>query len=300
VGWINPNGVTIPGGASAAVAGLLTTPPVPSPLQCNLFILDLSENFTTPNFISLTPTDRSYVLNWMFKFGSNTDPATVIGGDFRDPATSGTDENKVSAFINTATNYKLYNRFQIKYRVGANGGFNGAPTILHQDTRIGTTKNPCGSLIFGIIGTFGGQSGPKNGPPPATPGGNSRITLVNDGSPDTGAIRAFNTLTGKDLPAGATAVFWENIGTKISFSIANGATPAVVLQPYPTYYEYRNGTLVSTRPQAASPLGNFATNPFPFGTVPCLGLGGITPGGRCGNASSTADPSARTPPYVVP
>ena len=301
LGWINPNGVSIPGGASAAVTGLLTNPPpVPSPLQCNLFILDLSENFTTPNFISLTPIDRSYVLNWMFKFGSNTDPATVIpGGDFRDPASSATDENEVSGFINTATNFKLYNRFQVKYLVSG-GTFKGAPTVIHQDTRIGTTKNPCGSLIFGIIGTFAGQSGPNNGPPPASPGGNTRISLINDGSPDSGAIRAFNTLTGKDLPPGTTAIFWENIGTRISFSVADGTTPNVVLQPYPTYYTYRNGTQVANRPQAASPLGNFATNPYPFGTVPCLGVGGITPGGRCGYATGAAEPSARVPPFTVP
>jgi len=301
VGWINPNGVSIPGGASAAVTGLLTNPPpVPSPLQCNLFILDLSENFTTPNFISLTPIDRSYVLNWMFKYGSNADPTTVIaGGDFRDGASNSTDENKVSGFIGTATNFKLYNRFQVKYRV--NGGtFNGAPTVLHQDTRIGTTKNPCGSLIFGIIGTFDGQPGPNNGPPPASPGGNTRISLINDGSPDSGAIRAFNTLTGKDLPPGTTAIFWENIGIRVSYSVADGTTPNVVLQPYPTYYQYKNGTKIFTRPQAASPLGNFATNPYPFGTVPCLGVGGITPGGRCGYATGAADPSARVPPFTVP
>jgi hypothetical protein len=273
---------------------------VPSPLQCNLFILDLSENFTTPNFISLTPIDRSYVLNWMFKYGSNADPTTVIaGGDFRDGASNSTDENKVSGFIGTATNFKLYNRFQVKYRV--NGGtFNGAPTVLHQDTRIGTTKNPCGSLIFGIIGTFDGQPGPNNGPPPASPGGNTRISLINDGSPDSGAIRAFNTLTGKDLPPGTTAIFWENIGIRVSYSVADGTTPNVVLQPYPTYYQYKNGTKIFTRPQAASPLGNFATNPYPFGTVPCLGVGGITPGGRCGYATGAADPSARVPPFTVP
>jgi len=301
VGWINPAGVTLPGGASAAITGLLTTPPVPSSLQCNLFVLDLSENFTTPNFITLTPTDRSYVLNWLFKFGSNADPTTVIpGGDFRDSAGPFTDEGKVSAFIGTATNYKLYNRFQIKYRVSSGGGFNGAPTILHQETRIGTTKNPCGTVL-GFLGTFGGQTGPNNGPPPASPsGGGSRVSMINDGSPDSGAIRAFNTLTGKDLPPGSSPVFWENIGTKITFSVANGTAPGLVLQPYPTYYEYRNGTRVSTRPQAASPLGNFAPNPYPFGTVICIGLGGITPGGRCGDASSAAAGSARVPPYTTP
>jgi hypothetical protein len=299
VGWINPNGVTLPGGASSSVTGIMPAGPSTSSLQCNLFILDLSENFTTPNFTTLTAIDRSYVLNWMFKFGSNTDPSSVIpGGDLRDAASNSTDEGKVSGFRDTSTNFKLWNRLQIKYLVNG-GAFKGAPTILKQETRIGTTKNPCGSVL-GFLGTFNGQSGPKNGPPPASPAGNSRIALINDGSPDSGAIRAFNTLTGKDLPAGSTAVFWESIGTKITFSVADGPRAALVLQPYPTYYEYRNGLRVSTRPQAPSPLGNFATNPYPFGTVSCLGLGGITPGGRCGNASAPADGSARTPPFIVP
>ncbi len=300
VGWINQAGVTLPGGASPAVTGLLTPPPVPSPLQCNLFALDLSENFTTPNFIPLTLADRSYVLNWMFKYAGNTDPSTVIpGGDFRNSTTSFTDDNKVANFVGTPTNFKLFNRFQVKFRVGPGGTFNGTPIVLHQQTGIGTTKNPCGA-IAGFFGLFAGQAGPANGPPPVASPTNTRDSVINDGSPDDKAIRAFDTLTGKDLPAGVTAVFWENIGTRISFNAGGGPAPNVVVQPYPTYYEYHNGKLVTTTPQAASPLGNFQTNPYPFGTVACLGLGGITPGGRCGDASSPADPSARVPQFTVP
>ena len=299
VGWINPAGVTLPGGASPAVTGLLTPPPVPSSLQCNLFVLDLSNNFTTPNFIPLTLADRSYVLNWLFKYAGNPDPSTVIPGDFRNSATSFTDESKVANFLGTLTNFKLFNRFQVKFRVGAGGTFNGTPIVLQQKTGIGTTKNPCGTVL-GFLGLFPGQAGPANGPPPVPSPTNTRNSLINDGSPDAGAIRAFDTLTGKDLPAGATAVFWENIGTRISFNAGGGPTPTVVVQPYPTYFEYHNGKLVNTTPQASSPLGNFQTNPYPFGTVPCLELGGITPGGRCGDASSPADPSARVPQFTAP
>jgi hypothetical protein len=299
LGWINPAGVTLPGGASPAIAGLLPPPPVPSSLKCNLFVLDLSENFTTPNFITLTAADRSYVLNWLFKFGSNTDPTTVIpGGDFRNSATSFTDDTKVANFTADPTQFKLFNRFQVKFRV-AGGAFNGSPIVLHQQTGIGTTHNPCGTVL-GFLGLFPGQSGPANGPPQTTNVGNTRVSQINDGSPDAGAIRAFDTLTGKDLPPGTTAVFWENIGTRISFSAGGGPTASVVVQPYPTYYEYHNGTLVNTTPQAASPLGNFQTNPYPFGTVSCLGVGGLTPGGRCGDASSPADSSARVPTYTLP
>lgn len=298
VGWINPAGVTLTGGAQPAVTGLLTPPPVSASLRCNLFILDLSENFTTPNFISITPADRNYILTWMFKFAGNTDPSTVIpGGDFSNSATSSTDEGKVSNFLSDATNFKLFNRLQVKFRVSG-GAFNGTPTVLHQKTAIGTTHNPCGTVL-GFLGLFPGQSGPNNGPPYAMSSAGDRISLINDGSPDSGAIRAFDTLTGKDLPSGSTSIFWENIGTRISFT-ASGPTPTVVVQPYPTYYEYHNGTLVNTTPQAGSPLGNFNTNPYPFGTVSCIGVGGITPGGRCGDASSPADSSARIPTYTLP
>ncbi len=298
VGWINPAGVTLPAGASPNITSLMPPGgPSTSSLTCNLFILDLSENFTTPNFTTLTPIDRTYVLFWMFKYGSNADPSTTIpGGDFQAPDGKGTDESKVSGFYNTPTNYKLFNRLQLKYRL-TGSAFKGSPTVLKRQTGIGTTENPCGSVL-GFLGLFPGQQGPNNGPPPVI--GSDHVSLINDGSPDSGAIRAFNTLTGKDLPPGQSPVFWENIGSQVRFTAGGGTSATVLVQPYPTYYQYRNGQKVNTTPQAATPLGHFYPNPYPFGTVPCLGLGGITPGGRCGYASDPAHPSARVPPFTVP
>ena len=266
-------------------------------------MLDLSENYTTPNFQTLTTTDRDYILKWMFKYAGNADPATVIpGGDFRNSSDSHIDEQKVSDFESTPTHYKLFNRLQIKYRADASG-FIGSPDVLKASTGIGTTTSPLGGLPGGYLSTVPGQAAALNGPPAVvspTASPQTRISLINDGSPDAAGIRALNTLNGKDLAAGVTPIFWENIGSQIRFTFDGGPAPSVIVQLYPTYHEYRNGKHVNTFVQAPTPADNFVQTPHPFGTVPCLGSGGITPGGRCGYATSPADASARIPNYTVP
>jgi len=302
VGWINPAGVTLPVWPSAYVAALMpaTGPPVPSSLDCNLFILDLSENFTTPNFQTLTGVDRDYILLWMFKYAGNANPGTVIaGGDFRDATDSHEVESEIQAFLGTPTNYKLFNRLQIRFLVGTNG-FSGAPTILHAHTATGNTVNPCGA-VAGFLGVFGSQTGPSDQTGLVT-GNNTRVVGINDGSPDAGAIRAFNTLMGKDLPVGQTPLFWENIGSKISLHYDGTSSGDIAVQPYPTYFVYVNGKPTTVIPQAWTPKAHFYMFPYPFGTVWCVGLGGTTPGGRCGDAASPAEPSAQIPSsgYTLP
>ena len=93
---------------------------------------------------------------------------------------------------------------------------------------------------------------------------------------------------------------WENIGSKISFWVQNGVAPVITVQPYPTYYEYRNGVQVNVYPQAATPAAHFYPNPYPFGLVQCVATFATYPGGRCGNATLPKEPSARTPNYTVP
>jgi hypothetical protein len=149
--------------------------------------------------------------------------------------------------------------------------------------------------------TFSGQAGPANGLLANT--NSVREAQINDGSRDSGAVRAFNTLEGKDV---SSPVFWENIGSNITFSPNGGTSPQLVLQPYPTYYEFHNGTFVTQYPEAALPLLNFNPNPYPSGTVPCQitspldSQTRVTPGGRCGDQASAPDVSARTPSYVQP
>ena len=149
------------------------------------------------------------------------------------------------------------------------------------------------------------QTGPENGLM-GVDALNTQIALINDGSPDIFAVRAFNTLEALNVP---NPIFWENIGSQIVFKCPL-TTSTLVWQPYPTYNEYSNGAdLHIPRPQAKSPTGNFNPAPYPFGTFPSFGLiqsipgsasGTPTiPGGRNGIAGLPPNTSARIPAYTV-
>ncbi len=157
------------------------------------------------------------------------------------------------------------------------------------------------------------QPGPANGligPTPAT----NHISQCNDGSPEIPGIRAFNTLEGLDVP---NPLFWQNIGSKITFTCPNTAPNRPTVENYPTYYWYGNGLFILSFAQAATPHGHFYASPYPFGTDPSFGLppegpGDIPlipgvpafptlPGGRNGIATLPPDdPSVPIPPYTVP
>jgi hypothetical protein len=353
VGWINPAGVPplAPAGVdpvvTLAMPAVATVPlGFPTNVACNGVVGELSDGLaltvTTiggiPVPFALTALDLNYILLWLFTYGSNPNPTTVLStlgtgrGDFLDPLTNFTSAAQVAAYTGTVTNFKLLNRLQIKFL--SNGtGFTAAPTYLQQQVGVGTTINPCGAAVvpplpvsaFPPIFTppvtvpalFPGQIGPNNGPPAirivttANPNG-IRVSQINDGSPDSGAIRAFDEISSAIAP---TPVYWENIGSRITFT-AGGPTATLAVQAYPTYDVYTNGLLTARIPQAATPLGNFNAAPYPFGTVPCsIGtivtlpgspffapILGTIPGGRCGDASSPPDPTVRVPPpaYIVP
>ncbi len=234
----------------------------------------------------LNAAERTYIINWLFTYGGSVDPTKLLaGGNFRDAANTGTDVNKVVAFLGAPTNYKLFNRLQIRYRKGANG-FVGAPVILNDAVAVGSTVDPFGFAPYIHPGQFG---------PAATTTGafvnTNRVAGIVDGSPDSAGIRVINTLAGKGV---ASPVFWENIGNKITFRYKGNASgsytsPDIVVQPYPTHDVFTNGILSKVYGQALTPLANFNANPYPFG-----------PGGRGGDAASPAVPTARIPLYTVP
>lgn len=298
IGWIDSDGVPL-SGAAEWIKEILPRegPPVRSALDCNWFIFKISEGSTSIDDNNLTLLDREYILNWMFKYAPNPNPFTVIpGGDFREGDRISYD--KVSQFADSVTYYKLWNHFQIKFRAD-DRGFKEPPTVLRAEVRIGHTKNPCGTLA-GFLDIFPGQAGPADG---LRFSDYHHASLINDGSPDAGAVSAFNVLMSKDLPRRFPPVFWEDIGSKIEFWFDGGTSPVIVAQPYPTYFEYRNGRLVNQVPQAPVPRANFRQNPYPFGLVWCWHSKVppvFTPGGRCGDATLPADPTARTPLYVRP
>ncbi len=298
IGWIDPDGVSLPAGASTWLTTLLPPggPPPSVPLDCNLMIFYLGSGDITPypgpDNTPLPWIDRKYILNWLFKYAANINPQFFTGPlGFRDATDTYIDYDVLDSYLADPHSYKVFNHFQVKFLTDGNT-FDGDPVVLREQTAVGITTNPCGS-VAGFFGEFAGQEAFLNGPPAVTSTANHRISLINDGSPDAGIIKAFNTLMGNGV---VIPKFWEDIGSQIAFRVDGGAQGLQVYQPYPTYFQYRNGTLVAIVTQHPQPYGNFQSNPHPFGTVPCL----ETPGGRCGDAVSPPDPSARVPRYVLP
>ena len=264
---------------------------------------------TTPltDSTPLSDADREYILYWQFVRAANPDQTTVIQGDFRDLVSQFTSESKVSSYTADPTNFKLFNRFQVKYRV-LNGNFNGPPIVLSVNSvpKVGQTPNPCHSFnlpAFNVSGQEGfANSTSANGPLVAT----AAISQINDGSPDMIGVAELNTLLGKSVNSKR---YWENIGSRITFSVDAGTKPAIYRQPFPTYLLFQNGAYRNLFAQADFPQTNFNTNPFPSGTASCQrdivdGFSGliiqsfITPGGRCGDMHSTPEVSARPSPYI--
>jgi hypothetical protein len=331
VGWIDGNAVPYPNLSAVNSAFTSALPPNgqvtgTTVALCNGLVGALSEDVTSIGppvlpvpvsiFSAATPGDTQYILDWLFQWASNPDPKAVLPQDFLNAAGTATDESKVSQFLQVqpsgGTNYKLFNRFQVRMRLTTdsqgNQVFNGTPIVLKQfqpASGVGTTVNPCGALPGIAAGAYPGQAGPLNGAQSTT---SSLMEMINEGSPDPAPVRAFDTLMGGTLTdpplSGASPVFWENIGSVITVLASGGTSPRVQVQPYPTYYVYVNGKFDRSAPQAADPSSVFVSNPYPFGTVSCstfVGFvtgSGTVPGGRCGDGSSPADSSARTPPFL--
>jgi hypothetical protein len=296
VGWIDRNNVpdtqSFTGIPPDISTGLQPDGNVQNASACAAIIFGLSENCTNPTGHELSPSERAYILYWMFRFSSNPNPSDVIpGGQFLDAAGIASDEVKVANFLAQGSNYKLFNRFQVRWRIGSDPTkFLITPIATRPKTAaVGATVDPCHSPLPPPQP----QSGPANQSSIAT---SSQISMVNDGSPDEIAVRAFNTLSGRNV---ASPVFWENIGSRITFAPTGAFSGLQVMQPYPSYNIYVNGTYTGTRAQASDPFQQFVVNPYPFGTVSCTRACGITPGGRCGDAVSPAEVTARTPPFVV-
>jgi hypothetical protein len=126
------------------------------------------------------------------------------------------------------------------------------PVVLQHAAQIGRTHNP----IFGTI-IEAGDAGPANAT--IIPGPRS-TSWINDGTPTSIAVRAFNTL--------AAPLKWSNIGSRIDFGPLLGASGSISAQVYPTYYIFENRRLVRTIQQAPTPIQNFSTNPYPPGPAP--------------------------------
>ena len=313
VGWIDPNNVPL--NSALTTPALLTLfpvagPPIPTAPPCSAceVLTAVASGVTNTcglvmNTIDLPQpagdSNRAYLLHWMFKYGANVDPSTVIpGGDFRNGADTHTDDTEVWNFILGLTGFKLLNRLQVRFRADPSGMI-GTPVLLQSLFAIGATTNPAAGCPL-ALNPSPGQSGPNDGKLGQT---NQSIWQVNEGSPDVNGVLAFHTLVGNNAVP-ADPKFWESIGSRIRFRFDNGTEPIISVQAYPTYYEYHNGRLVAVHPQQPDPQNSFYLYPYPFGAVPCNGTTeyGSIPvphwQGRCGNAVATEESSARIPPFL--
>jgi hypothetical protein len=300
VSWIDPAAVPLPPTPPPAVGADIAAlfPPTGAPVGigqaevAGLILGQLAAGDDSPQrasdpagLVPLNASERTYLIEWMFKYGASSDPRLAIpGNDFRDAGDLGTNENEVANFLDTETNYKLFNRLQIRYRVGTNG-FNGMPTVLRHSVATGDTVDPLG--LFPYI--HNGQDGPAMTNSPFS--GANRVSSIVDGSPDSLGIRAMNTLTAVGV---ANPVWWENIGNKMTFRHDGNAAgsftmPDFAFANYPTHNIYVNGTFDRAIAQWPTPFGHFVTNPYPFG-----------PGGRGGDGESPAAFGARAPDWTVP
>jgi hypothetical protein len=309
VGWIDPNGFNNPLSTTGVHPDVDNTFPPGGPSTLDtlgrvraLWALELladgnDQFYAYPNgtqvAVAMNAADNKYMLDWLFKYGGNLDPASALAnGDFRNA--TGLDRAKVLAFWSDPTNYKLWNELQIRYLVGSNG-FAEPPHVIHQGARVGTTVNPLAvggdwltwvSWPLGNRFLFPGQNGPALS---FTPNVDAiHVSSIVDGSPDPMGIAPYqtvaNALVGK---------WWENIGDKIEFlnqGVGGDYTkPKVTFQNYPTYNVYLNGSLSNLSvAQPLDPLQHFYINPYPWG------LGGGT------EHVSARNPTARVPAYTVP
>jgi len=206
----------------------------------------------------LTAQERKYLLNWLFKYDGNTAPPDAFNN-----------EDEIAAYVdvNSRTNYKLLNRFQVKYLVDDEEKFVGNPTLIKGSdgqeriaAEIGTTLNHVS------LGLHPGVAGPNNGVLIYDNAG-EKIDFINDGRPDDIGIATINALVSPKK--------WSNIGSRIRFTPDDPTGYKVDVQIYPTYVIYEKGAdgkfeRVDTVEQAPEPIDNFNENPYPNGPAPFI------------------------------
>lgn len=264
IGWINPAGVPLfTTGVDSDVLqyfpsnDIFTTVTQQGETIVYLGTLGLGNTYqpllTTTQ---LSATDKTYILDWMFKFTGN-----------QAPPNSFPDENTLDVYKateGTNTGYKLFNRLEISYFVNGTQ-FKASPQLLHNESLIGTTVDSVQGQLYP------GQAGPNNDFGLVTDF--NTFHQIVDGSPDAWAVAAFNTLM--------SPLKWNNIEDRIDegVSLDQGTPPilgyTVETQVYPTCYIYERESdggfyLINTIPQASTPSGNFNSNPYPPGPAPYI------------------------------
>jgi len=234
-------------------------------------------------FTPFSATDKTYALNWMFKYAGNLAPPSA----FTD--SDGFFSQQTLDDFATETNhtrYKLINHYQAKYRIGDDQKFKpGTLVHLKHYVNIGYTKDPSRYYeVGGIIawigkwvnsypadGAFPGTAGPNNSRNPVTKETESK--LCNEGRPDQKALDAFMQLTGKDQGQIWSSItffsdpqhYSETTSSTTGQSLTRAPKPQyfyqgrINTQLYPTYWMYINGKKeAAVQSQAPSPSALFS------------------------------------------
>jgi hypothetical protein len=194
IGWINPAGVPLDtSGVDSDVlqyypsSGTITYTTQKIATAVHVGLISKGSTIRPHPPVAMSSADKTYILHWMFKFAANSAPPTSFAT-----------EEALNQFRDEPTNYKLYNRFQVKYLLSDDGTkFKEKPKILSDegdeqsaktpDTRIGTTIDPIFKLLH-----FKGQKQEADAKQQVKD--DKVFHQTNDGSPDTDAVNAFNTL----------------------------------------------------------------------------------------------------------
>jgi hypothetical protein len=193
----------------------------------------------------MTNAEKTYVLHWLFHFAGNQ-------CELKCPPRPGF--SSISELVtfgeSMRTRYKRFSHLQMKYLTDG-VKLRGTPEFIHKRAVTGRTEDPLAGL------PVDGQDGPKQDFRRIL---TSSAYQINDGSPAQPAVDAFNALVYPKK--------WNNIGSRIEFSLSLGTGSGIFRQVFPTYSIYVNLINTEIRPQSESPVANFNDNPYPPGPAP--------------------------------
>ena len=245
------------------------------------FQVDVGPLMIGVDFSAFSAADKTYALNWMFKYAGNPAPPD----DFTD-SEGYFSQAEVEDFAarNDKTLYKLLNHYQARYLVGTDQKFKSGTLVhLKHKALIGNTKDP--TRIYDTWGVFDWlgrwwedypNNGIFNGMPREHNSDNAIVTdttskLCNEGTPDQKALDAFKNLTGHDQGYIWSSItffsdlqhYSETTSPLTSQSLTRNPKPTnyhqggINTQVYPTYWIYINGEKKGVQNQAPNPSALF-------------------------------------------
>jgi hypothetical protein len=242
------------------------------------------------DFEPLSTADKKYTLNWMFKFADNDEPPSSFqsNGIISEDLILNFLDFGESSGKGKFTNFKLYNRYQVKFQVSDLGTFKDNLVVSSEGSKVemGNTKDPAriyslnssasiDGIINGLIGSWIAsiEGYPSDGVFPGKAQLNNGVISTdtvsytmqcNEGTPDDDALKAFKTITGEDQGYIWSSLTFYSGNEQYSESVfTRDPKPQktyegrINTQVYPTYHIYVNGLLQNIQEQASEPQALF-------------------------------------------